>query len=467
MDFLIFRLEIIFQAEKCNRYQRKLIIGGEKMSLAKESSPVGKQQPKKRTKARYIILFVLFVSTALNYLDRTNIAVAAPLLKEDLHLNAFYLGLVFSAFGWTYAIMQIPGGFILDKFGARLTYGVALIVWSLFTVFQAFARGFGLLFGLRLGLGFSEAPAFPTNNTLVATWFPKQERALATGVYTAGEYVGLAFLTPLLAWIVSAFGWQAIFVVTGVIGLLFVPVWFKLVRDPQNNPRVNEEELRYIREGGGLGEDTGEKKKLTWSRVKVLLKRRTLWGIYIGQFGITTTLWFFLTWFPTYLVNAKHLSIIDAGFYSMVPYIAAFIGVLFGGAFSDWLIRRGFSTSVGRKTPIIIGLLLACTIVLANFTSSIGLVITIMSVAFFAQGMSGISWTLIGDVAPKELLGLAGGIFNFAGNLSGIVTPIVIGAIVGESNHFGGALLFVSCIALIGAMSYLFLVGKVERIELN
>ncbi|WEG13316.1 MFS transporter [Pullulanibacillus sp. KACC 23026] len=437
------------------------------MTLKKESTPVGKKQVKTRSKARYIILFVLFLSTALNYLDRTNISIAAPQLSSALHLNAVSEGLIMSAFGWTYAIMQIPGGFILDRLGPRLTYGLALIIWSLFTFFQAFAKGFGLLFGLRLGLGFSEAPAFPTNNRLVATWFPRQERALATGIYTAGEYVGLAFLTPILAWIVSSFGWQAIFITTGAIGLIFVPVWFKLVREPKSHPKVNEEELQYIREGGGLGEDTGEKEKLSWAKVSVLLKKRTLWGIYIGQFGITTTLWFFLTWFPTYLVTDKHMSIIHAGFYSMVPYIAAFAGVLFGGAFSDFLIRRGFSNSAGRKTPIIIGLLLACSIVLANYTTNIGLVITIMSVAFFAQGMSGISWTLIGDVAPKELLGMAGGIFNFAGNLSGIVTPIVIGAIVGQSQNFGGALVFVSAIALIGALSYLFLVGKVERIKVN
>ncbi|KHD85267.1 MFS transporter [Bacillus ginsengihumi] len=437
------------------------------MGLRNPSPPIQKKQFKKRTKARYIILFILFLSTALNYLDRTNISVAAPLLKSDLHLNAVVLGLVFSAFGWTYAIMQIPGGWFLDKFGARLTYGVALAIWSLFTLFQAFARGFGSLFGLRLGLGLSEAPAFPTNNRLVATWFPRHERAFATGFYTAGEYVGLAFLTPVLAWIVSDFSWHAIFIVTGILGLIFVPIWFKFVHDPKDSPYVNDEELAYIAEGGGLEEEAKDKKKLSWSQISVLLKRRTLWGIYIGQFGVTTTLWFFLTWFPTYLVNEKHMTIIHAGFYSMVPYIAAFCGVLFGGAISDWLIRRGVSASISRKTPIIIGLLLACTIVLANYTSSIGLVITIMSVAFFAQGMSGISWTLIGDVAPKELLGLAGGIFNFAGNLSGIVTPIVIGMIVGESQHFGGALIFVSTVALVGALSYLLLVGKVDRIEIE
>ncbi|GMA65736.1 MFS transporter [Alicyclobacillus fastidiosus] len=436
------------------------------LSFTPEKSTEKQTKPnRKRSNARYIILFMLFLSTALNYLDRTNISVAAPFLKNDLHLNSVVLGLVMSAFGWTYAFMQIPGGWILDRLGPRLTYGLGLIIWSLFTFFQAFAKGFGSLFGLRLGLGLSEAPAFPTNNRLVATWFPKQERALATGIFTAGEYVGLAFLTPVLAWIVAAFSWHTIFIVTGILGLLFVPVWFKFIREPKDSPYVNAEELAYIREGEGLADAASEKTKLKWSQISVLLKRRTMWGIYIGQFGVTTTLWFFLTWFPDYLVNDKHMTILHAGFYSMIPYIAAFIGVLFGGAFSDFLVRRGFSTSTSRKTPIIIGLLLAGSIVLANYTASIGLVITIMSVAFFAQGMSGISWSLIGDVAPRELLGIAGGIFNFAGNLSGIVTPIVIGVIVGRNHNFGGALVFVSAVAVIGALSYLLLVGKVKRIE--
>ncbi|QQE77977.1 MFS transporter [Alicyclobacillus sp. SO9] len=434
------------------------------MSQISTSTIVDKQQAR-RTKARYVILFVLFISTTINYLDRTNISVAGPAIKSSLHLDPVVLGLVFSAFGWTYALLQIPGGWILDKAGPRNTYGIGLIFWSLFTFFQAVSRGWGLLFGLRLGLGVAEAPAFPTNNRLVATWFPKQERALATAIYTAGEYVGLAFLTPILAWIVSDLGWRALFIITGIIGLIWVPFWFKLIHDPKQS-RANEEELAYIREGEGLAENTGEKTKLRWAHVAKLLKHRSLWGIYIGQLGITTTLWFFLTWFPDYLVNDRHLSIIHAGFYAMVPYVAAFVGVLFGGAFSDWLIRRGVSQSTSRKTPIIIGLLLACSIVLANYTASIPLVITIMSVAFFAQGMSGISWTLIGDVAPAELVGLAGGIFNFAGNLSGIITPIVIGVIVGANHQFGGALIFVAAVALMGALSYLFVVGKVKRIEI-
>ncbi|MCM3655442.1 MFS transporter [Metabacillus litoralis] len=156
---------------------------------------------RKRSRARFMILTLLFIATAINYLDRTNMAVAASAIQDDLGLDPAMMGLLLSAFGWTYAFMQIPGGWFLDRFGPRLVNGISLILFSLFTLFQIFAKNFGALFGLRLGLGFAESPAFPTNSRVVAAWFPQKERAFATGVYTAGEYVGLALATPFLFWL--------------------------------------------------------------------------------------------------------------------------------------------------------------------------------------------------------------------------------------------------------------------------
>jgi ACS family D-galactonate transporter-like MFS transporter len=377
------------------------------------------------------------------------------------------LGLIFSAFGWSYAFMQIPGGWFLDRFGPRLAYGSSLVLWSLFTLLQAFAKNFGILFGFRIGLGLSQAPAFPTNNRVVAAWFPQNERAFATGVYTAGEYIGLAFLTPFLFWLLSSFGWSSIFIVTGLIGLVWAVFWFKLYRDPKDSNKINQAEMKYIREGGGLAESAGAPRQFRWSDMGHLFKYRQFLGIYIGQFAIASTLYFFLTWFPTYLVTAKHLTMLKAGFIASIPYIAVFIGVLFGGFWSDKMLKKGLSPSLARKTPIITGLLLACLIILCNYTTSIGLIITFMSIAFFGQGMAGIGWTLVTDIAPKELVGLAGGVFNFAANLSGIITPIVIGLIVNQTNSFNGALLFVGAIALLGALAYIFVVGEVRRIDVK
>jgi ACS family D-galactonate transporter-like MFS transporter len=419
-----------------------------------------------RTRVRYGILALLFFGVVINYLDRANLALAAPVFSKDLHLNAAELGLILSAFGFSYAFMQIPGGFVIDRLGPRLTYGISLAVWSIITALQGLARSAGVLVGLRIGLGLAESPAFPVNSRVVAAWFPNKERASAVGIYTSGEFVGLAFLTPVLALILTAFGWPTMFALCGLLGLVYSVIWFWLYRDPKQNRRANEAELNYIREGGGLADKALEHSKVTWGEASELFKHRQLWGIYLGQFAIASTLWFFLTWFPSYLVTARHLSIIKAGFYAIIPYIAAFIGVLVGGVLSDALLRRGFHLSTARKIPIIAGLLLASTIVLANYASSIGLVIAIMSLAFFAQGMSAISWTLVSDIAPKELLGLAGGVFNFFANMGSIVTPLVIGFILAATNSFSGGLVFMSAVALVGALSYIFIVGKVYRIEL-
>jgi MFS transporter, ACS family, glucarate transporter len=189
-------------------------------------------------------------------------------------------------------------------------------------------------------------------------------------------------------------------------------------------------------------------------------------GIYIGQFALNTIVWFFLTWFPTYLVQEKGLSIIKVGFIASIPYLAAFVGGIVGGFISDTLLKRGKSLAVARKTPIITGFLLSSTIVLANYTTSTAAIIVIMSIAFFSKGLAGLTWALVGDMAPKELIGLSGGIFNTIGNTAGIITPIVIGFILNKTQSFSGALIFVAGILLLGALSYIFIVNNPKRIEI-
>ncbi len=426
-----------------------------------------------RTRVRYVILALLFIGVVINYLDRANLALALPVIGVDLNLSPLTKGVILSAFGWSYVLMQIPGGIIIDRFGPRLTFAVSLFTWSVVTMLQGLARtlGAGFLIGARVTLGITEAPAFPLNSRVVATWFPARERGFAIGVYTAGEFGGLAIFTPILAWILTNLGWPWMFVICGAIGVVFAVVWYLAYRDPRQSRRVNQGELDYIREGGGLAETvTTGGRRFSWADVFELLRHRQLWGIYIGQFAVGVTLWFFLTWFPSYLVQARHLSILHAGFYASVPYISAMLGVLFGGWFSDGLVRRGLPVGPARKTPVILGLLGASTIMLANYvpTSNINLVIGIMSIAFFCQGMSNMSWTLVTEMAPRELQGLTGGVFNFFANIPSIVTPIVIGIILASTNgDFSGALIFVTVVDLIGVLSYIFVIGKVYRIELE
>lgn len=426
----------------------------------------------RRSKARYRILGLLAVGTMINYLDRTVLGIAAPQLTRELGINAAMMGLLFSVFSWSYVASQIPGGLFLDRFGSKVTYFLSMTFWSLFTLAQGLVHGIAPLFAFRLGLGVAESPCFPTNSRVVATWFPQSERAMATGTYTVGEYVGLAFFSPFLFALMGMFGWRSLFYVVGFVGLAFALVWWFCYREPRDHPAANTAELDYIEAGGGLThrkKEAGETKQsgFEWKTIGSLLKHRQLTGICLGQFAGNSTLVFFLTWFPTYLATERHMGWLKIGFFAIMPFIAASIGVMFGGTFSDWLLRRGKSPNVARKLPIIAGLLLASTIILANYVQSNVTVIVILSVAFFAQGMAALGWTLVSDIAPDGLLGVTGGIFNFAANLAGIITPLAVGFIVAATGSFVGALVFIGVIALIGALSYIFVVGDIKRIVLT
>jgi ACS family D-galactonate transporter-like MFS transporter len=418
------------------------------------------------TKVRMAILALVTAGTMINYLDRTVISVAAPLMTKELGFNAAIMGVVFSAFSWTYAAAQIPGGIFLDRMGARLTYFLSVTLWSTFTLLQGFTMGLGSLLAFRLGLGVAEAPCFPCNSRILSTWFPQAERARATSVYSVGQYFGLAFLSPVLFVIAGSLGWRALFLIVGAIGVAFGLVWLLTYREPAESKIVNRAELDHIEAGGGLGL-AGVRTRFQWKHIRFLMSQRQIVGASIGQFAGNSTMVFFLTWFPTYLATERHMAWLKVGFYAVLPFIAASAGVIVGGQVSDWLLRKTGSASLARKAPIIAGLLLASTIVAANFLDDNRLVIAVLSVAFFGQGMVNLGWTLITDVAPKALMGLTGGVFNLCANLAGIVTPLVVGFIVAATGSFFYALAFIAVIALIGALSYIFVVGEVRRVEFN
>lgn len=418
------------------------------------------------SRARLGVLALLTTGTMINYLDRTVMGIAAPELSRDLGLSPVTMGVVFSAFAWSYAAAQIPGGIVLDRLGNRLTYFLSIALWSLFTALQGIAPGLASLIALRLGLGVAEAPCFPANSRIVTTWFPQAERARATGTYTVGEYIGLALFSPLLIAIMGALGWPAMFVTVGLAGIAFAFVWWALYREPADSPFANPAELALIEAGGGLGRAV-EHASFSWANVRLLLSYRQIWGASLGQFAGNTTLIFFVTWFPTYLATERHLGWVKVGFFGVLPFVAAGVGVMFGGWLSDRLLARTGNASLARKLPIVAGLLLAATIVGANVASSDALVIAILSIAFFGQGMVGLGWAVIADIAPAGLAGLTGGIYNFVTNVSGITTPLIIGIILGRTGSFVLALVFMAVLALVGALAYVFLLGEVKRIELN
>ncbi|WP_107316070.1 MFS transporter [Achromobacter xylosoxidans] len=428
----------------------------------------GLQNAQRPTRSRYLIMVMLFITVVINYLDRSNLSIAAPALKDEFGLDTVHEGLILSAFGWTYAAMQIPGGWLVDRVSPRVLYAAALILWSAATFFMGFAGSFVILFVLRLAVGALEAPAYPINNRVVTTWFPEKERATAIGFYTSGQFVGLAFLTPVLAWLQHHYGWHMVFVSTGLLGIVWGVLWYLIYREPRQFRGANAAEIELIQKGGGVVDldkrVTEKNAPFNWNDLGLVMSQRKLWGVYLGQFCLTSTLWFFLTWFPTYLVKYRGMDFIKSGFLASVPFLAAFIGVLCSGVLSDFLVRRGATVGLARKLPIILGLLISTSMIGANFTDSTPWVIFFLALAFFGNGLASITWSLVSALAPVRLLGLTGGVFNFVGNLSSICTPIVIGFLVSKDS-FAPAIVYVSSLALLGALSYILLVGKVERIE--
>lgn len=421
----------------------------------------------KPTRARYLVMLMLFVSVVVTFMDRSNLSITAPAMRADLGIDTIHMGWILSAFGWTYAFCQIPAGWLVDRIAPRFFYPAILILWSIATVMLGVVGSVISLICIRLLIGALEAPSYMINNMVVSSWFPDRERAGAIGFYTSGQFVGLAFLTPLLLLLQTHYGWRAVFYTTGVGGLVWGLIWLWAYRTPRESGRANAAEIAEIEAGGALtelGSAHREKPKLTWGDFATVFKYRKLWGVYVGQFAVTSCQWFFLTWFPTYLIEFRHLSFVKTGLYASVPFLAAFVGVLLSGFVSDRILRRGYSLGVARKTPIICGLLLSSSIIGANYVEAPELVIAFMALAFFGNGLASIGWSLISSVAPRRLIGLTGGTFNFISNLSGITTPLIIGYLA-QGGNFAPGLTYIATVAVMGALAYILMIGKVERVE--
>ena len=422
------------------------------------------QKAQKVTKKRFGVLVMIFISVVINYLDRSNISIAASAIKDELNLDSIYMGFIFSAFSITYALLQVPGGIMVDRIKPKVLYPVILVLWSTATLFQGFVKSFmGFIF-TRASIGVFEAPSYPMNNKIVSTWFPEKERASAIAVYTSGQFIGLAFLTPVLVTIQNWLGWRGMFILSGLVGIVWALIWYFFYKAPDEDKTISEEELNLIKDGGGIVDTKSKPRPFKWSELWTALRYKQLWGVYIGQFCLGTLFIFFLTWFPTYLVEFRGLDFVQTGWLASIPFLAAFFGVLLAGFLSDNLVKRGYSAEFARKTPILIGMLLSVSIIGANYTESTSMVVFFLSLAFFGNGLASIAWVFISLMAPKHLLGLVGGVFNLIGGLAAAITPIVIGYLV-QGGDFEPALFYIGFIALLGFFSYIFLVGKVERID--
>ena len=428
----------------------------------------------KPTHTRYFILATLFAASTFSYGDRVCLSITGISFAKDLHLTPLQLGYLFSGFSWAYVVAQLPAGWLLDRVGTRLVYGISIAAWSIlaaaagFAGFLAGAAAFAAIFVIRFLSGLAQAPVFPGNGRVVAAWFPSTERGTASAIFNASQYFALVVFSPILGWMSHAYGWKSCFWFLGLVGVVLTTLWFTTIHDVKAHPGINPAEIAKIEDGGGLlilGAPPRAGVKISWSAIAKLFRNRMLVGIYLGQYCITTLTWFFLTWFPIYLAQARHMSITKVGLLAALPALCGSIGGILGGITSDRLLLAGRSLTFARKTPIVLGMACATTMMLCNVVDSQSAILLWMSIAFFGKGFGALGWTVIADVSPKNMVGLNGGMFNLCGNIAGITTPIVIGYLVQRTGSFRYALVYVAVTALLAIASYLVIVGPVRRLS--
>jgi D-galactonate transporter len=417
-----------------------------------------------RSSMRWYIVAMAFLGTAINYIDRANLGVAMPTLSKEFGISPEDKGLILGAFFWTYALFQLPSGWFVDKVGARVSYAVAVVWWSIFTAATCVARGFNSLFGFRLLLGIGEAPAYPTNAKSVAEWFPKSERAFATSIYDSGARAGTVAAFPICTWVITQYGWRTSFVVTGLIGIVWAVAWVWLYRRPSEHPMVSDAEADYIRAGQPVAAAKGP--KVPWGS---LFKYRTVQGMMIGFFCLNFVIYFFVTWFPTYLKDGRGFSDVKTGWMGMAPGIFAVFAGWLGGRTSDFLVRRGFSLTKARKIPIVCGMAMASSIGLAVIVESSTAAVALLALSYGSLCFAAASiWSLPADVAPApNYVASIGGIQNFASNTAGICMTYIIGKLLAKTHGFVLPLMIAGGFAILGALAYLFYVPDIKPLEVK
>jgi ACS family glucarate transporter-like MFS transporter len=295
---------------------------------------------------------MLFIASCFSYGDRVALSFAGTSMEKELALDPIQLGWLLSGFGWAYMAGQLPSGGLLDRFGSKRVYGISIVLWSLcafliaFTGYIATAWVFSAIFAIRLISGLAQSPVFPGNGRIVAAWFPTAERGGACAIFNASQYSSLWIFGPLFGWLIPAYGWRSCFWFMGIFGFVLAFAWWKLVYSVKDHPLISQSEVECIERGGGLvnldraAGGRPSSNPLTWGGVIQLLQQRMLVGIYIGQFCITTLTYFFITWFPLYLVQARHMSILKVGFAVALPALCGCVGGVLGGISSDALLRR-------------------------------------------------------------------------------------------------------------------------------
>ena len=388
---------------------------------------------------------------AISYLVRVNISHAIIPIAEEYSLNEVQQGMLLSAFAWGYVALMFIGGILVDKFGALKMSFRSAIAWSVCTAVSSVGFCWPMIFSSELLAGASEAPIFPANAKIVRNNFEENERGRATAIFDSGSYVGTAISAPLMSFLIINLSWRYAYIVIAIIGILWAIIWKQISKDLYDTNEITS------------------KVKLSKENVFSCIVNRKVLGMSIGFFCYNYIKNFYLTWFPSYLVSEKGFSILKVGIWGMLPSIAAVFGGLIAGTITDKMISNGHSKTLSRKLPLCVGLICSGSIVFADSVHSGYLAVALLSFSFaMAIAASPSIWAIPGDIAPdSNLVGTIGGIQNTVSNIAGIVAPIITGYIIYKTGGFKVALLASGIISCIGAFSYIFVVGKLEAIDIG
>jgi MFS transporter, ACS family, D-galactonate transporter len=417
-----------------------------------------------RSNLRWMIALLLGFGILVNYIDRVALSVAQKPLHDTFGIGPAEFGLLSSTFFWVYALCQIPVGIVLDRFGVVLIGRIGAFLWGFAALATAFAGNFGMLNVSRAFLGIAEAPAFPANAKATSYWFPNQERGLATSIFDAAAKFSNVIAVPLVALVVVTFGWRGGFVFTAILSFIYFIGYFVFYRNPSQDKRLAPDEYQYIVKGGAQPEGltgTGE-----GSRLGYLMTRPKVWGLTIGFSAYGYLFGLLLTWLPGYLSNTFHTSLLGSAGYAVIPWaVATVTDLAIGGFLVDYLIGKGHDPTRVRKVILIAGMVLGLAIVGAAYTTDIRVAIFFVSVALGGVAFSApVGWSIPGLIAPKGSVGTIGGIMNCFNNLANAAAPVATGFIVARTGSFTLALSTAGVVLLIGIVSYVFVLGRIEPI---
>ena len=414
---------------------------------------------------RWGIAGLLGTGIVINYLDRVNLSVATQPLEHEFHLSQTEMGIILSAYLWSYVLLQIPVGAMLDRFGVTWLVRIGTFVWALATYMTAIVSGLGLVILSRILLGAAEAPIFPGAAKATGYWFPVKERGLATSAFDAAAKFSNVIGIPLVATAVALYGWRAGFYLTGTLSLLYCALFWIGYRDPSQARRLAPEERTHIVEGGAQQE--GQTSGNPLANLGFLLRQPKVWGLTLGFTAYGYSFYLFLSWIPGYLQTALHMTVLKSAFYTIMPWVVATItDIVIGGWLVDALIRRGYDATRVRKTLFTVGLILGIAVIGAAFTTNPNIAILWISIALGGLAFAApIGWSIPGLIAPKGTVGAVGSIMNFFNNLAGIIAPIAAGFIFDSTGSFAANFLVAGAVLVLGIICFLLLLGRIEQIQ--